>query len=92
LTDGDFRYEEHPTDAGEAALYRIDREGESEWYIFDLKEGRSTYKRQEGSRVVSQYHIQPGPTYMKPFQMDSLAGAGDGALISFRRVSYQSDG
>ncbi|PTX94066.1 hypothetical protein DB345_21135 [Spartobacteria bacterium LR76] len=90
LTDGDFTYEQKPTDAGEAALYRINRAGDSEWYIFDMKEGRSTYKRQDGSRVVSQYEIKPGPMYMKPFQMDSVAE--DGTLISSRRVTYSSDG
>ncbi len=69
---------------------RINRAGDSEWYVFDMKEGRSTYKRQDGSRVVSRYNIQPGPAYMKPFQMDSVAE--DGTLISSRRVTYSSDG
>ncbi len=90
LSDGDFTYEMRPADTGLSLLHRIDREGRTEWYTFDTVKGRSVYKRQDGSRVVSWYHVQPGPTYMKAFRMDSLTE--DQRLVSSRRLAYDAGG
>lgn len=90
LSDGDFTYEVRPTDTGMPLLHRIAQQGWTEWYMFDTVRGMSIYKRQDGSRVVSWYHVQPGPTYMKAFRMDSLSE--DQRLVSSRRVAYDAGG
>ena len=90
LSDGDFTYEIRRADNGEDILHRIDRKGGTEWYRFDTTRGQSTYKRQDGSRVTSWYHVSPGPLFMKPFRMDTLSK--DQLLISSRLLTYDSQG
>ena len=90
LSDNDFAYETRRTDTGEDILHRVDRKGRTEWYTFDTARGLATYKRQDGSRVQSWYHVDPGPKYMKCFRMDTLSK--DQALISSRLLTYDSEG
>lgn len=90
LSDGDFTYEARPTDMGFPVLHKIDRSGRTEWYVFDAVKGMAVYKRQDGSRVISWYHEQPGATYRKVFRMDSISA--EGRLMSSRRLSHDVDG
>lgn len=90
LSDSDFSYEFRRTDTGEDILHRVDRLGRTEWYTFDTARGLATYKRQDGSRVQSWYHVEPGPRYMKCFRMDTLSQTQ--ALISSRHLAYDSEG
>jgi len=90
LSDNDFTYEIRRTDTGEDVLHRVDRKGRTEWYTFDTARGLATYKRQDGSRVMSWYHVEPGPTYMKCFRMDTLSK--DQALVSSRLLTYDAGG
>lgn len=90
LSDGDFRYERRVNDMGEELLQRVDAEGRTEWYTFDVPRGLATYKRQDGTRVQSWYHTSEGPLSMKVFQMDTFDPGWN--LISSRRVEYSADG
>jgi len=90
LSDNDFTYEVRRTDTGEDLLHRVDKEGRTEWYTFDVPRGLATYKRQDGSRVQSWYHVEPGPRYMKCFRMDTLSK--DQALVSSRLLTYEAGG
>ncbi|MCK9589081.1 MAG: rhodanese-like domain-containing protein [Terrimicrobiaceae bacterium] len=90
LSDNDFTYEIRRTDTGEDVLHRVDRKGRTEWYTFDTARGLAIYKRQDGSRVLSWYHVDPGPTYMKCFRMDTLSK--DQALVSSRLLTYDAGG
>jgi len=90
LSDSDFTYEVRHTDMGEDILHRVDRKGRSEWYAFDVERGLATYKRQDGSRVQSWYHVEHGPRYMKCFRMDTLSG--DQKLVSSRLLKYDVQG
>ena len=90
LSDDDFTYEIRRTDTGEDILHRVDRKGRTEWYTFDTARGLATYKRQDGSRVQSWYHVEPGPRYMKCFRMDTLSK--DQALVSSRLLTYDAQG
>jgi len=90
LSDSDFTYEVRRTDTGEDVLHRVDKDGRTEWYTFDVARGLATYKRQDGSRVQSWYHVEPGPRYMKCFRMDTLS-TGQG-LVSSRLLTYDAGG
>lgn len=90
LSDDDFTYETRRTDTGEDILHRVDRKGRTEWYTFDTVRGLATYKRQDGSRVQSWYHVENGPRYMKCFRMDTLSK--DQALVSSRLLTYDAQG
>lgn len=90
LSDDDFMYEIRRTDTGEDILHRVDRKGRTEWYTFDMSRGLATYKRQDGSKVQSWYHVEPGPRYMKCFRMDTLSK--DQALVSSRLLKYDAQG
>ena len=90
LSDNDFTYEIRRADTGEEVLHRVDRKGRTEWYTFDTARGLATYKRQDGSRVMSWYHVEPGPTHMKCFRMDTLSK--DQALVSSRLLTYDAGG
>lgn len=90
LSDGVFRYEKRRTDMGEEVLHRIDRDGRTEWYTFDVGRGLATYKRQDGTRVMSWYFTEDGPLYMKAFRMDTISPEFE--RISTRRVEYDATG
>lgn len=90
LSDSDFSYEVRPTDIGRNLLNRVDGQGQTEWYFYDSYKGAATYKRQDGSRVVSWYDLKPGSTNMKVFRMDTLSG--DQKLVSARLLSYTPEG
>jgi len=90
LADSDFTYEMRPTDIGRDLLNRVDGQGQTEWYYFDSDKGAATYKRQDGSRVVSWYDLRRGPAHMKVFRMDTLSG--DQKLVSSRLLSYTPEG
>ena len=90
VSDTDFTYERRPTDIGRDLLNRVDREGQTEWYYYDSDKGAATYKRQDGSRVVSWYDLRLGPANMKPFRMDTLSR--DQKLVSSRLLTYTPEG
>lgn len=90
LSDSDFTYEIRPTDLGRDLLNRVDALGLTEWYYYDADKGAATYKRQDGSRVVSWYDLGRGPTNMKVFRMDTMSV--DQKLVSSRLLTYTPDG
>lgn len=90
LSDGDFRYERRLNDMGEELLQRVDADGRTEWYTFDVPRGLATYKRQDGTRVQSWYHTVKGPLHMKVFRMDTFDP--EWHLISSRGMEYSADG
>lgn len=90
LSDNDFKYEVRRTDAGEDILHRVDKNGRTEWYAADPTTGLATYKRQDGSRVQSWYHVAYGPTHMRAFRMDTFTK--DMELVSSRLLTYDGSG
>ena len=90
LSDSDFTYEVRPADIGRDLLNRVDAGGLTEWYSYDGDKGAATYKRQDGSRVVSWYDLRRGPSNMKPFRMDTISE--DQSLVSSRFMTYDSKG
>jgi rhodanese-related sulfurtransferase len=90
LSDADFTYEMRPTDIGRDLLNRVDSQGLTEWYYYDSAKGAATYKRQDGSRVVSWYDLRRGPSNMKVFRMDTISE--DQKLVSSRLLSYTPEG
>lgn len=90
LADRDFTYVMRPTDIGRDLLNRVDSQGLTEWYYYDSDKGAATYKRQDGSRVVSWYDLKRGPTNMKVFRMDTISE--DQKLVSSRLLSYTPEG
>ena len=90
LSDDDFTYGIRRTDTGEDILHRVDKKGKTEWYTFDTARGLATYKRQDGSRIQSWYHVENGPRYMKCFRMDTLSKGQ--ALVSSRLLTYDAQG
>ncbi len=90
LSDSDFTYKMQPTDLGKQILHRLDQQGGSEWYDYDRNQGLAIYKRQDGCQVQTWYHLEAGPTYRKPFQMDTFTS--DYRLISSRRLIYSKEG
>ncbi|MFZ4775614.1 MAG: rhodanese-like domain-containing protein [Terrimicrobiaceae bacterium] len=90
LSDSDFSYEMRPADIGRDLLNRVDAGGLTEWYSNDGDKGAATYKRQDGSRVVSWYDLRRGPSNMKPFRMDTISEGQ--RLVSSRFMTYDSKG